>query len=196
MVKKGGIDSLGVNSPSSIVGSPATPSGGAGHNSGSVKVQQESGSVALRNALQTSVRRSLRWRQQAMKSELSFLRQPSQIRNVHVKNEGFETKSEETKNDGSGLMAMVKRLDELDLKVRMKQSRRRLVDLTNTKKSPLKQIEESRAEDIVLTSEYQQVKDQISKFVDKNYYGVVLQSDFGDRKFINPAVGKKLLFKP
>ena len=87
-----------------------------------MKVQQESGS-ALRNALQTSVRRS-RWRQQAMKSELSFLRRPSQIRNVHVKNEGFETKSEETKNDGSGLMAMVKRLDELDLKVRMKQSRR------------------------------------------------------------------------
>ena len=93
-------------------------------------------------------------------------------------------------------MDMVKRLDDLDLKVRIKQSRRRLVDLTNTKKSPLKQIEESRAEDIVLTSEYQKVKDQISKFVDKNYYGVVLQSDFGDRKFINPVVGKTLLFKP
>ena len=75
-------------------------------------------------------------------------------------------------------MDMVKRLDDLDLKVRIKQSRRRLVDLTNTKKSPLKQIEESRAEDIVLTSEYQKVKDQISKFVDKNYYGVVLQNDF------------------
>ena len=79
LVKKGGIDSLGVNSPSPIAGSPATPSGGVGRSGGSVKVGQESDSVALRSALQTSVRRSLRWRQQAMKSELSFLQQPSQM---------------------------------------------------------------------------------------------------------------------
>ena len=75
------------------------------------------------------------------------------------------------------------------------QSKRRLVDLTNLQVSPSKQLEESRAKDVRLISEYETAKSEVMSFVSDNYYGVLKETDFGETKFMNTTV-KSYLFKP
>ena len=130
-----------------------------------------------------------------MKTKLANLNVMGSVEPTFSNSIADESKNEETKTNGRSLLSIVKQLDNLNSKVRIRQSKRRLVDLTNRKISPSKQLEESRAKDVQLISEYEQVKGAVMNFVSDNYYGVLKQTDFGTTNFVNTTV-KSLLFKP
>ena len=198
LVKKGGFGGADVMGSPSVAGSPMTPIGSSNAvTTSAISAASTFSNATLQNALQNSMKKSLHWRKLAMKSKLANLSHNDIIDKINFHDFAVEGKDEETKSNNRNFFDMVKRLDRLDSKVRKRQSTRRLVDLTNLDLSPSKQIEQSRAKDVVLISEYKKVKDEVLNFVDKNYYGVLKQTDFGEEKFINTGGAvKNLLFKP
>ena len=185
LVKKGGFGGVDVMGSPSVAGSPMTPIGSSNAvTTSAISAASTFSNATLQNALQNSMKKSLHWRKLAMKSKLANLSHNDIIDKINFHDFAVEGKDEETKSNNRNFFDMVKRLDRLDSKVRKRQSTRRLVDLTNLDLSPSKQIEQARAKDVVLISEYKKVKDEVLNFVDKNYYGVLKQTDFGE-KFIN-----------